>query len=82
MASDEGIHGLIEALIQEEQDLHAAALQHEGLTVGERARLEHVETQLDRLWDLARQRNARREAGLDPDAASIRDEDTVEHYEQ
>jgi hypothetical protein len=48
----------------------------------DRARLEAVEVQLDRYWDLLRQRRARRDAGQDPDVAHIRTADTVEHYKQ
>jgi hypothetical protein len=36
--------------------------------------------ELDRLWDLLRQRRALRSAGADPDEASERDADTVEGY--
>jgi Protein of unknown function (DUF2630) len=44
--------------------------------------LDSVKVTLDQCWDLLRQRRALREAGLDPDAARVRDEDTVEHYKQ
>ena len=37
---------------------------------------------LDELWDLLRQRRALRDAGQDPNAAELRDEQTVESYEQ
>jgi len=37
---------------------------------------------LDELWDLLRQRRALRSAGQDPDVATLRDESTVERYEQ
>jgi hypothetical protein len=40
-----------------------------------------VRVELDRYWDLLRQRRAREEYGEDPDDASIRDADTVEGYE-
>ena len=33
-------------------------------------------------WDLPRQRRAHDEFGRDPDDASLRDEETVERYEQ
>jgi hypothetical protein len=39
-----------------------------------------VEVELDRCWDLLRQRRARRSAGQDPDAARARDAATVEGY--
>jgi hypothetical protein len=37
---------------------------------------------LDQCWDLLRQRRAKRTAGLDPEAANVRDAETVEHYDQ
>jgi hypothetical protein len=83
--SDESIAARIERLVTEEQDLRgreqtdspdADALE------GDRGRLRAVEIELDRCWDLLRQRRAREEFGLDPDDASGRGADTVEHYEQ
>jgi hypothetical protein len=41
-----------------------------------------VEVQLDRCWDLLRQRRARRQAGQDPEQAQVRPASTVEHYQQ
>jgi hypothetical protein len=35
---------------------------------------------LDRCWDLLRQRRARREFGLNPENAHVRDEKTVKGY--
>jgi Protein of unknown function (DUF2630) len=46
------------------------------------ARLRDLEVMLDECWDLLRQRRAKREFGLDPDAASARDATTVEGYQQ
>jgi hypothetical protein len=47
------------------------------------ARIERLVTEeQDFCWDLLRQRRAREEFGLDPDDASARGTDTVEHYEQ
>ncbi len=48
----------------------------------EKARLKALEVHLDQLWDLLRQRRARRDAGLDPDGASERDPNVVERYRQ
>ena len=48
----------------------------------ETERLRAVEVELDRCWDLLRQRRALREAGADPDQAQARDVDTVERYLQ
>jgi hypothetical protein len=52
------------------------------LTPQDRLRLEEVQVQLDRLYDLLRQRRARRDAGQDPEVAHMRTADTVEHYQQ
>ena len=69
----------INDLAHEEHELWAK--ESDGsLTPGERERLETIGTQLDRCWDLLHQRRARRNAGLDPDAAAVRDERTVEGY--
>lgn len=46
------------------------------------ARVRDLEVTLDQCWDLLRQRRAKREFGLDPDAASARDATTVEGYQQ
>ena len=45
-------------------------------------RLHQLEVMLDQCWDLLRQRRARRDAGLDPGDAHVRDERTVEGYQQ
>jgi hypothetical protein len=39
-----------------------------------------IELTLDQCWDLLRQRRARRDAGLDPDDAEVRDTKTIERY--
>jgi hypothetical protein len=41
-----------------------------------------VSVELDRCWDLLRQRRARRDAGQNPDDAEARDPGTVENYLQ
>jgi hypothetical protein len=41
-----------------------------------------IEVELDRCWDLLRQRRALRNAGADPDDATVRDSATVEGYLQ
>jgi len=48
----------------------------------EKERLRAVEVELDRCWDLLRQRRALRDAGADPEGATERDADTVERYLQ
>ena len=83
--SDESIAARIEGLVSEEHELrdreqtdspNPAALDED------RERLRTVEVELDRCWDLLRQRRALRDAGSDPEQAQVRDADTVEHYQQ
>lgn len=78
---DNEIHARIEQLVAEEHQLWDAEASG-GVTESDRHRLDSVKVTLDQCWDLLRQRRALREFGLDPDAAGVRDEETVEHYEQ
>ena len=48
----------------------------------DRRRDEELTEAPDACWDRLRQRRARREAGLEPGAAPMRDESVVESYEQ
>ena len=79
---DSTIRDHIERLVAEEHRLEERGGENEGLTPVEHGRLEALGVELDRWWDLLRQREARRRAGLDPDEASLRSADTVEGYEQ
>ncbi len=79
---DATVSGHIEDLVAEEHRLLEAHGEGEGLSEAEHARLDAVRVELDRYWDLLRQRRAREEAGIDPSGASLRDEGTVEGYEQ
>ena len=79
---DEQIIARVHELVDEEHTLERAAQEHQGLKEDEQARLRHLEEQLDQCWDLLRQRRARRNAGLDPDDAAVRDPQIVEHYRQ
>lgn len=45
-------------------------------------RLRDLEVALDQCWDLLRQRRARRQAGQDPDDATVRPPAVVEGYRQ
>ena len=72
--TDERIADRIERLVTERND--AAALH------ADRARLSEIAIELDRCWDVLRQRRALRGAGGDPDDASARDANTVESYLQ
>lgn len=83
--SDETIAGRIERLVSEEHELRAreeSDSAHPNVLEQDKDRLREVEVELDRCWDLLRQRRALREAGENPDAASARDADTVEGYLQ
>jgi hypothetical protein len=44
--------------------------------------MEEIRLELDRQWDLLRQRRGREEFGLDPDRVRARDPETVEDYLQ
>jgi hypothetical protein len=79
---DEQIIARVHELVDEEHTLERAAQEHQGLKESEQERLRHLEEQLDQCWDLLRQRRARRSAGLDPDDATVRDPQVVEHYRQ
>jgi hypothetical protein len=77
---DDAITGRINDLAHEEHQL--LTKESDGnATEFDRLRLAAVKEQLDQSWDLLRQRRARRSAGLDPDGATARPIDTVEHYD-
>jgi Protein of unknown function (DUF2630) len=82
---DASILSRIESLVAEEHSLtgneQGDAAKEQALA-DDRDRLEQVSVELDRCWDLLRQRRARREAGQNPDGAEARDVDTVEKYLQ
>jgi uncharacterized protein DUF2630 len=83
--SDESIAARIEKLVDEEHELRG---REESDTAdaerldADQQRLRSLEIELDRCWDLLRQRRALRAAGADPDQAHVRDADTVERYLQ
>jgi hypothetical protein len=68
----------IEDLTAEENKLYLAT----DLSDAEVKRMHELKIQLDRYWDLLRQRRGLRDAGKNPDKANMRDADTVENYEQ
>ncbi len=78
---DPQIHGTIEQLVAEEQELWEREGEG-GATDEDRRRLRAIKVSLDQCWDLLRQRRALRSAGLDPDAAQPRAADVVERYQQ
>ena len=78
---DSTVQGRIEELVEEERNL-LSSREGRGRDAEEHRRLEEVKVELDRCWDLLRQRRAYEEFGQDPDKASARDAGTVEGYEQ
>ena len=83
--NDQSILNRIDALIDEEHALlgreAADAVDRDALEA-DHQRLQEVSIELDRCWDLLRQRRARREAGQDPEEAQARDPAVVERYLQ
>jgi hypothetical protein len=79
--TDSEVAAKIEELVAEEHRLGTAGPDDEA-EPDRHARLEAVKVELDRCWDLLRQRRAREEFGLDPDDATARPADVVEGYEQ
>ena len=81
--SDESIAARIENLVAEEHQLQqreASDRKDEAQLDADQERLQAVEVELDRCWDLLRQRRAREEFGQDPDETQVRDADTVHRY--
>jgi hypothetical protein len=83
--SDESIAAQIDRLVSEEKELRRREQQDredvESLEA-DRERLRAVEVELDRCWDLLRQRRAKEEFGQDPEDAEARSAGTVENYRQ
>jgi predicted transcriptional regulator len=79
--NDDELHRHIDELVAEEHRLERAHV-GQALSEAEQQRLNELAVQLDRYWDLLRQRDARRRAGLDPEAAQERSADVVEGYRQ
>jgi len=74
--TDQTVLNHIEQLVAEEKTLY-----HKGeISEAEKQRLAAVNVELDRYWDLLRQRRALREFGKNPDDAEVRPAKTVENY--
>jgi hypothetical protein len=82
MASDEQIEAQIDKLETEREEIRRREGSEDPNLETDAARLEEIRVELDRLWDLRRQRQALRDAGADPDPAQERSEGTVEGYWQ
>lgn len=78
--TDKSIHSHITDLIAEEHDLRGKLSRGEVSREDENARLAAIEVSLDQCWDLLRQRQAKRDAGQNPDDAGVRPADVVEKY--
>ena len=74
--TDQSVLGHIAELVAEEKKLYA---EHE-MTDAQRQRLATINVELDRCWDLLRQRRALREFGRNPDEADVRPANVVENY--
>ena len=74
--TDQTVLAHIERLVAEEKKLYAKG----EVSDGEKARLGQINIELDRCWDLLRQRRALREFGRNPDQAEVRPADVVENY--
>ena len=76
---DQRVTDRIGELAHEEHELFEKESRGEA-TDADRQRLKALQITLDQCWDLLRQRRARRDAGMDPDGARVRDAGTVEGY--
>jgi hypothetical protein len=75
---DSSILKHVDELVAEEHELRSGS----ALSDEQRARLSHLEQDLDQCWDLLRQRRARREFNENPDEAEVRAHSQVESYRQ
>lgn len=82
MASDEQLDAQIDKLETEREEIRRREGSEDPNLETDAARLEEIRVELDRLWDLRRQRQALRDAGADPDQAQERSGETVERYWQ
>lgn len=80
--TDQPIFHRINELAAEEEHLWERAADGSGMSTADEARLDEIKVQLDQCYDLLHQRQARRDAGLDPDAAEVRPPNVVEGYQQ
>ena len=67
----------IEHLVEEEKRLYGKG----AISDEEKERLGSINVELDRCWDLLRQRRALREFGRNPDEAEVRSAKAVENYQ-
>lgn len=82
MATDEGLHERIKALVEREKELREALAAGTVDRSEEHAQIHALEVELDRAWDLLRQRDALRDFGRPAGEAKERPENEVEGYLQ
>ena len=80
MPEDVDIRQRISDLVSAERSLRDRLAAGEISTDEEHDQLRRVEIELDQCWDLLRQRQALRDAGADPNQASVRPVNEVEGY--
>jgi hypothetical protein len=78
---DRSILAHIHELVAEEKSLRTRRV-GSGLSESDQVRLQTLEEDLDRCWDLLRQRRAKEEFGENPDSAKTRPASEVESYLQ
>ncbi|MDQ1040492.1 hypothetical protein QFZ75_006908 [Streptomyces sp. V3I8] len=76
----EQILARITAMVDDERKLRDALASGEIDNTTEQQRLGQLERELDRCWDLLRQRRAKSEFGENPDDAQVRPSSQVENY--
>jgi hypothetical protein len=74
--TDQTVLKHIEELVAEEKKLYAKG----AVSDEEKKQLDKINVELDRCWDLLRQRRALREFGRNPDEAEVRPARIVENY--
>ncbi|MET7595771.1 DUF2630 family protein [Streptomyces sp. NPDC004082] len=77
----EQILARITAMVDDERRLRDALASGQIDSATENERLGQLERELDRCWDLLRQRRAKTEFGENPDEAQVRPASQVEGYQ-
>lgn len=80
MPTDDAVLARIKALVDEERALRDRRQREEIAAPEELDRLKRLEVELDRCWDLLRQRRALEETGQDASDAAPRSGEQVERY--
>ena len=81
MTNDRAVLATINDLADEEHRLLKLESDRTATDL-DRQRVAEIKLELDRCWDLLRQRRAKCNVGQDPRQASLRSESTVENYRQ